>query len=247
MFVPKNRRTVHSRLGLCAACLLGMPAAYAQLAVIDSASVSQLVTQARMLQDQLSTARDHLARAEEQLRSMQGARGMEQLLAGTVRNYLPPDWRQVQDLLSAGEPAYTALSLTLRQTLDANALLPETRLADFPSSTREHIEAVRRSAAVLQVLTHEALATTSSRFASIQRLIDAIPAAADPKAILDLQARIGAEQGMLQNEQNKLQALYQAAHAQAQVNRQRLRENAIAGHGRFDGRFQPTPDFFRSP
>lgn len=247
MSVSKKRRVVHSRLGLCVACLLGMPAAYAQLAVIDTASVSQLVTQARMLQDQLSTARDQLARAEEQLRSMQGTRGMEQLLAGTVRNYLPSDWRQVQDLLSAGAPAYEALSLALKQALDVNALLPEARLAEFPGNTREHIEAVRRSAAVLQVLTHEALATISSRFVSIQRLIDAIPDAADPKAILDLQARIGAEQGMLQNEQNKLQALYQAAHAQAQVNRQRLRENVIAGHGRFDGRFQPTPDFSRLP
>jgi len=247
MSMSNNRRAAHFGLGLCVAFLLGVPTAFAQLAVVDAASVSQLVTQARMLQDQLSTARDHLARAEEQLRSMQGTRGMEQLLAGTVRNYLPSDWSQVQDLLPAGAPAYAALSLNLRRTLDVNALLPETRLADFPRNAREHIEAVRWSAAVLQVLTHEALATISGRFASIQRLIDAIPGAADPKAILDLQARIGAEQGMLQNEQNKLQALYQAAHAQAQANRQRQRENVIAGHGRFADRFQPTPDFSRSP
>ncbi|AMN47399.1 conjugal transfer protein TrbF [Steroidobacter denitrificans] len=234
-------------MGLCAVCLLGTPAADAQLSVIDTASVSQLITQARMLQDQLSTARDHLARAEEQLRSLHGTRGMERLLAGTERNYLPEDWRQIQALLSSGEPAYTSLSLHLRQTLAANTLLPEARLADFPGNTREHIEAVRWSAAVLQVLTHEALATISGRFLSLQRLIDAIPDAADPKAILDLQARIGAEQGMLQNEQNKLQTLYQAAHAQTLVDRQRQRENVIAGHGRFERRFQPTPDSFPSP
>ena len=59
-----------------------------------------------------------------------------------------------------------------------------------------------------------ALETTSARFDSLQQLIDAIPQADDQKAILDLQARIAAEQGMLQNESSKLTVLYQAAQAQ---------------------------------
>jgi type IV secretion system protein VirB5 len=92
-----------------------------------------------------------------------------------------------------------------------------------------------------QALAQEALANASGRFSSIQSLIAAISTASDQKAILDLQARIGAELGMLQNEQNKLQILHQATQAQDAVNRQQEREQIIAGHGRFESRFQPAP------
>ena len=87
----------------------------------------------------------------------------------------------------------------------------------------------------------QALANTSARFASIQSLIGAISAAGDQKAILDLQARISAELGMLQNEQTKLQILHQATEAQAALDRQRDWEQSVAGQGRFEARFQPRP------
>ena len=67
---------------------------------------------------------------------------------------------------------------------------------------------------MLQVATEQAYATTSSRFASVQTLINAIPSATDQKGILELQARIQAEQGMLQTDSTKLNVLYQAAQAQ---------------------------------
>jgi type IV secretion system protein VirB5 len=83
----------------------------------------------------------------------------------------------------------------------------------------------------LQALTRQALSETSRRFGSIQQLIDAIPGAGDQKAILDLQARIQAEQGMLQNESTKLGVLYQAAQAEEWARQQRVREQAIASIG----------------
>src|SRR2546429_8104657 len=91
------------------------------------------------------------------------------------------------------------------------------------------MRAQRQSAALLEALTHQALANSSSRFAAIQQLIDAIARAGDQKAILDLQARIAAELGMLQNEQTKLQALYQSAEAQQWADAQRLGELTGAG------------------
>ena len=79
----------------------------------------------------------------------------------------------------------------------------------------------------------QALEVTSERFASLQQLIDAIPGATDPKAVLDLQARIAAEQAMLQNEQTKLMVLYQAdggggTRAAAARARARDREHRLA-------------------
>jgi len=72
-------------------------------------------------------------------------------------------------------------------------------------------------------------------------LIAAIGSASDQKGILDLQARITAELGMLQNEQTKLQVLAQAGDALDAANAQRSVEQAIAGQGRFETRFQPVP------
>jgi type IV secretion system protein VirB5 len=95
--------------------------------------------------------------------------------------------------------------------------------------------------ALLQALSQDALGNASGRFASVQQLIDAIPSARDQKGILDLQARIGAEQGMLQNEQTKLQVLYQTAVAQDWATQQRAREQVIAAQGDFATRFEPTP------
>ena len=63
---------------------------------------------------------------------------------------------------------------------------------------------------------------------------------ADQKGVLDLQARIAAEQGMLQNEQTKLQCSTRRALAQELGDAQRAREQVIvATHGQFASRFQP--------
>jgi len=76
---------------------------------------------------------------------------------------------------------------------------------------------------------------------TIQTLINAMSSATDQKGVLDLQARINVELGMLQNEQAKLQALSQAFDAQEAVLRQQQREQAIAAQGNFAARFQPVP------
>jgi type IV secretion system protein VirB5 len=224
----------------CLMTLMGLQVAHAQFAVIDVAAVTQLVTQLRTLQQQLTTARDQLTQAHEQLQSMRGHRGMERLLAGTVRNYLPVDGEGLNQVIRGDEGVFGAMAQNLRRTIAADAVLSAEQLTPLPSRQRQLIETGRESAALLQVLTQEALATSSARFQSVQQLIDAIAGADDQKGILDLQARIDAETGMLQNEQIKLQVLYQAAQARQWSVEQRRWEQGIAGYGRFTSRFQPV-------
>jgi type IV secretion system protein VirB5 len=221
--------------------LLGTaPAAQAQFAVIDVASLTQLITQVNALEQQVATARNQLSQAQAEFRAMTGSRGMEQLLGGTPRNYLPASWAGVQDTLQGGA-AYPALAAGVRGALQRDAVLSAGQLAALSQPAGAQLQAQRSSAALLQGVTHDALANSSGRFAALQQLIDAIPSAGDQKAILDLQARIAAESGMLQNEHTKLQILYAATQAEQWVNAQRLRELAIAGHGQFASRFQPHP------
>jgi type IV secretion system protein VirB5 len=128
----------------------------------------------------------------------------------------------------------------MQASLGANAILSAPQLALLTPDERSQINLGRQSIALLQALTQDALSNTSERFSAVQQLINAIPTARDPKGILDLQARIGAEQGMLQNEQNKLQVLFETALSQEWELQQRQREQIVAGHGRFATRFEPV-------
>lgn len=223
------------------ALVAAAPAAQAQFAVIDVASVTQLVTEVQNLEQALTVAREHLAEAQTELRSMTGDRGMEQLLAGTNRNYLPTDWGQLAAALNNTGSAYAALTTGIQQALSDDAVLTPQQVATLSPDGQQQLAADRGTAALLQAVSRQALANASGRFANLQQLIDAIGTASDQKGILDLDARIGAEQAMLENEQAKLAMLVAAAEAQRWADEEQDRERAIAGQGEFATRFQPTP------
>jgi type IV secretion system protein VirB5 len=235
-----NRYVRSGLVCLCASITL-TPAARAQWAVVDEGAIAQLVQQVHALEQQVATARAQLQQAQQALQTMTGGRGMQQLLSGTQRNYLPTTWTQLTDLLHGTSPGYAGLSAGIQSALSANAILSPQRMATLTPGEQQQIQTARQSIAMQQALGHEALANASSRFAAMQSLIATIGSAGDQKAILDLQARISAELGMLQNEQTKLQVLYQSTQAQDASLREQAREQVIAGHGRFESRFQPAP------
>jgi len=213
--------------------LLGAPAAHAQWAVVDVGAIAQLVQQVELMEQTLNTAQNTLNQVRSQYQALTGNRGMQNLLSGQVRNYLPTDLTALSAVLNGQSATYVALSLLLQQSLNANAVLTPTQLAGLSSAEQSQVIAARQSAALLQALSGQALSTTSSRFASLQQLINAIPTASDAKGALDLQARIAAEQTMLANDQSKLQALYRAVDAQELARQQSAREQGIADIGSF--------------
>ena len=221
--------------------MAAVPAARAQFAVIDVAAVTQLVTEVQNLEQALSVARENLAEAQTELRSMSGDRGMEQLLAGTNRNYLPTDWGQITAALHDSSSAYATLSAGIQQALTEDTVLTPQQVATLSPDGQQQLAVDRSTAALLQALSRQALVDASSRFADLQQLINTIGTASDQKGILDLDARIGAEQAMLENEQTKLAVLVAAAQAQRWADEEEGRERAIAGQGEFATRFQPTP------
>ncbi|HTL20489.1 MAG TPA: type IV secretion system protein [Steroidobacteraceae bacterium] len=214
--------------------------AQAQFAVIDVASISQLVSEVQVLEQQLETARSELTQAQSEYQSITGARGMEGLLRGTVRNYLPPDWGTLESTVQ-GSTRYPQLATDVQNALQTLSVLSAQQLAALSPVAAAQLQAQRQTIALLQGLSHESLANSSGRFASVQQLIDTIGQATDQKAILELLARIAGEEDMLQNEHTKLQVLYQGVQAQDLANAQSVRELTVAGHGQFQSRFQPQP------
>jgi len=213
--------------------LLLAPVAHAQWAVVDVGAINQLVQEVSVMRQTLSTTEQTLNEERSQYAAMTGSYGMSALLSGQNQNYLPGSWGQLQSVLQNTAGTYGALASEVQQLVVAHAVLSAAELAALPSSERAQIVSQRQSVALLQAETRVALSTTSSRFTSLQQLISAIPQAQTQKAVLDLQARIGAEETMLENDQTKLGVLYAVARANREAEREQVREEAIAGIGSF--------------
>ena len=197
------------------------PQAKAQFAVIDVGAIVQLVQEVQQMEQVLQTAQNELNQAKQEYQSITGLRGMQNLLSGINRNYLPTTWAQLP----------IGLASPIQSQVNTNAVLTSTQLAALSPAEQQQLNAARGNAALLQVATQQEYATTSSRFASLQTLINAIPSATDQKGILELQARIQAEQGMLQTDSTKLNLLYQAAQAQEWARKQSALEQVVSGVG----------------
>lgn len=195
--------------------------AQAQWAVVDVGAIAQLIKEVQQMEQALQTAQSQLNQAQQEYSSITGLRGMQNLLPGINRNYLPSTWGALPGGL--GAPLQTQIA--------SNAVLTPAQVSALSPAEQQLLTGARTNAALLQVATQQAYSTTSSRFTSVQQLIGAISSATDQKGILELQARIAAEQGMLQNDSTKLNVLYQAAQAQELARRQTAREQAVAGVG----------------
>jgi type IV secretion system protein VirB5 len=224
----RKRRLVAFALPILTLCA---PAAHAQFAVVDVSAIAHLVQQLSVMQQQLSTLESQLRLAQQQYQSLTGDRGMQNLLPGINRNYLPANWTELFSALEGPSATYPGFSSAAQASLTATAVLTPAQLATLSAAEQTQLQGQRQAVALLSATVQQALSTTSSRFNSLQQLISNIGTAQDTKASLDLQDRIAAEQAMLANDQTKLQVLYQAAQAQAWAEAQSAREQAIAGIG----------------
>jgi type IV secretion system protein VirB5 len=233
-----NKSVIRSIFAIFTVSMTWASSAHAQWAVVDAPAIVQLIQEVEDLEQMISTARNQLDQAKQALQTMTGDRGMELLLSGQVRNYLPSSWEQLATAAAGGSGS---LGADVQNNIAVNAVLSQQRLATLSPGAQQLIQATRQWGAMRQSIAHQALANSSGRFASLQTLISKIGSAGDQKSILDLQARINTELGMLQNEQTKLQQLDQSTLAQESILRQQAQEMSIQGHGRFETRFQPVP------
>lgn len=238
---PRRKLSFGQLMILAPALVCAASPARAQFAVIDVASLTQLIGEARTLLQQLSAARTQIAQAQTLYRSMTGPRGMQQLLNVATLNYLPTNWGELSAVQQGNGGVYADLAAAIRNAEIANAVLSPAQISTLSPDEQSSVGKERMAVALLQGIAEEALSDSSHRFTDIQNLMSAIPAASDEKAILELQTAVATEVSVLQNEQSKLQVLYQVANAQERGSRQMTRELIAIGHGHFQGRFEPTP------
>jgi type IV secretion system protein VirB5 len=205
--------------------------ACAQWVVIDPTSLTQELIQVQQIAQEITLAQKTLNQVEQAYNSTTGNRGMQNLLSGVNRNYLPTNWTQLTGAMGGGGGAYGALGTDITSTVNRNAILTPAQTAQLSSTELDSLTQRRQSVALLEALARAALTTNSNRFSSLQGLVNAIPTANDQKGMLELHARVGAEHAMLQTEQTKLDTLYKAAQVAAETERERSDEKAIADIG----------------
>jgi len=124
----------------------------------------------------------------EEYRSLNGIRGMASLVNNPqLRRYLPDEYKNI---LSQGYGDWQALRTAL----------------DNPVGSSNLQKLRRDQLAIDEAMTLESYKQASRRFGDIQVLLDKINDASipDAKDMVDLQARIQAEQVMMQNEASKI-------------------------------------------
>lgn len=147
----------------------------------------------------------------EEYRSLNGIRGMASLVNNPqLRRYLPDEYR---DILSRGYGDWQALRSAL----------------DNPVGSTNLQKYRRDQLAIDEAMTLESYKQASRRFGDIQVLLDKINDASipDAKDMQDLQARIQAEQVMMQNEASKIAMM---------KNLQDIQQRKITAQGRINVR-----------
>jgi len=212
--------------------LLSASNAKAGIPVIDAAnlanSVQQVVAwgqQYGQMAQQIASLQQQYQQAVQQYQSLNGIRGMGSLVNNpALRKYLPDDWQSTMNLLSQPGP-YSGLSGSISQIRRAAqiASLSDTGLSGSSDIGKAFL-ASQTQAAMNRGLGEAGFSAASARIDAIQTLLDKVNGAPDQKDIQDLQARIQAEQTMVQNENVKLALMTQLQQAQRDIEAQQSRE-----------------------
>ncbi len=214
-----------ARLSVAAAGALVLSTSSAQAAMIvyDPTSYAKLIEQARTALGQLEELKAQVVQGKALLDSLNTPSGVAALAAELdvpgVREVLPTLQQFSGDLDDLGALGERAASIRQAGRLHTPAK------GDLAG---QDLDAAGDRAARDLAVGEAVAAAGERRLAGLRTLQAAIDPAPNARAVLDLQARIGAEQAVIANEQMRLQGLAMAQAAEARLQTQRERERAAA-------------------
>jgi type IV secretion system protein VirB5 len=218
-----------------ALCLAANAPAHAITAVIDAAVLTQAIQQVQAWATQYQQMQSQIAQLRQTQASMSGDRGMAGLLGNQNRSYLPSNWNAAMTTLNSGGTTYGQLAAAAQQIKQAQSVLSSQEASRMTPQMQEYLEQTRNLAASQQAIGQSAYNTAAQRVNTLQALTNALNGQTDPKAVLDLQARIASEQAALQNDGIQLQAIAQLTAAQGAAQQSMVNEmrSQLSGSGNF--------------
>ena len=209
------------------------PAVQAQQIVHDPRALAQMVEEARTTLEQLRALQTQIEQGQQLFDSLNDLSGVN-ALAGElglpqVRNPLP----DIRALRAAADGDLSALGDLADR---ADAIRRDTRLYTPPAGDPGSAEAYYRDSleragarTARDLAIGEAVGGAADRrLQGLETLRSALDTAPNARAVMDLEARLAAEQALIQNEQVRLQGLALTQAAEARLEEQRARERAEA-------------------
>lgn len=224
--------------------IFGGSQAFAGIPVIDVTSVAvqqtqlvQAIQQVAAWAQQYQQMVQQIQQMQQQIQNTTGGRGFSALLNDSTyqaaRRMLPQDAQTLLNLANGG--SYGNLASSINSIKQATSTLSAANFSDQLGADRWMADLNR--AASNKALSMEAYTDATQRLQNLEGMINQVSQTQDPKAIAELQTRINAEQGIIQNEQAKIQAMAMLMKAEQQVSDMQARDTSI----RMAGTNRPIP------
>ncbi|MDP3749296.1 MAG: type IV secretion system protein [Phenylobacterium sp.] len=212
------------------AVTLGLAAAgpsRAQMLVYDPAAVGHLISQAQTALSQLQSLRQQVDQAQQLYDSFNQVSDVN----GLAQRLLLPELRKVV-------PELASLEAAARGDLDAlgdlaeraKAIRSESRVyrPTDPTPADEALDQAGDRAARDMALGERIASVATDRLEGLEELRQALDSADNARAVMDISARIAAEQAVILNDQMRLQGVAMMQASEARLERQRERERIEA-------------------
>ncbi len=208
-------------LGAGTACAQGIP-------VIDVANLVQTVQQVVNDITKITNQVQQIGQLQNQLNSINGIRNLGNVFnSPMLRNYVPAEaYTYINAINTSG---YTGLNATAKALRDAGMVY---NCMDLAGAARTSCQAALAQPYQHKGLLQDAMKSAAGRLAQIDSLMEQINATTDQKSVLEIQARIGAENALLAHELSQLQMLQGMADSEERIARSRERERQYQMLGR---------------
>jgi len=209
-------------------CALGSAAQAQGIPVIDIANLIQTIQQVLNDTTKIENQVQQIGQLQNQLSSMTGARNLGGVFdAQALHNYVPAQAYTAINAVDAS--GYAGLTPTARALRDAGMVY---NCMDLAGAARTSCQAALAQPYQQKGLLQDAMQSAGGRLTQIRSLMDQVNATSDQKAVLEIQARIGAENAMLAHELSQIQMLQGMADSEERIARSRERERQYQMLGR---------------
>jgi len=212
-----------------AALALSPVAAQAQgIPVIDIANLIQTIQQVLNDLTKIENQVQQIGQLQRQVDAITGVRGLGSVFdTPSLHNYVPSN---AYALLEAVDTSgYGGLTPTARTLRDAGMVY---NCLDLVGGARTRCQATLAAPYQQKGLLQDAMTAAAGRLAQIRALMAQVDSTDDQKAVLEIQARIGAENAMLGHELTQIQMLQGMAESDERITRSRERERQYEMLGR---------------
>lgn len=212
-----------ARAALCASTLFSAGAANAGIPVIDVAGLVQAVQEVMQSVQQITNQVRQIQQLQAQYEAVTGTRNLGDVLNNPgLQNYIPANATQLLDNVQGS--GYSGLTSSAKSLRDAQMTY---NCLNRGGADRTQCQASLAMPYQEKAFMQDAMDASRGRIAQIQSLMQQINATPDQKAVSEIQARIEAENAMLQHQQTQINLARGLADAEARIAQSRAREGQL--------------------